>query len=117
MQALLDAVPELADVAEVTGEQIANTGSSNIDQEILLKLSKAINEELATDATHGVVITHGTDTLEETGFFLDLTVDSDKPVVMVGAMRPATAISADGPFNLLEAVTLAADEGGHLGSR
>jgi|TARA_B100000700_G_scaffold115762_1_gene130271 L-asparaginase len=111
VQALLDAVPELADVAEVTGEQIANTGSSNIDQEILLKLSKAINEELATDATHGVVITHGTDTLEETGFFLDLTVDSDKPVVMVGAMRPATAISADGPFNLLEAVTLAADEG------
>ena len=110
VQQLIDAVPELANVAELQGTQISNTGSSNIDQEILLRLSKDINDTFNNSETQGVVITHGTDTLEETGFFLDLTVDSDKPIVMVGAMRPASAISADGPFNLLEAVKLAANE-------
>lgn len=111
IQELLDAVPAIANVATVQGEQIANTSSGNIDQAILLKLSKAINERLRDADTHGAVVTHGTDTLEETAFFLDLTVKSDKPVVVVGAMRPATAISADGSMNLLEAVTLATDKG------
>ena len=108
VQDLVSAVPAIANVATVQSEQIANTASGNINQAILLKLSKAINQQLKNPDTHGAVVTHGTDTLEETAFFLDLTVKSDKPVVVVGAMRPATAISADGPMNLLEAVTLAA---------
>lgn len=76
---------------------------------IWLKLAKRCNELLADPNVSGIVITHGTDTLEETAYFLNLTVHSDKPIVIVGAMRPATAISADGPINLLNAVKLAAD--------
>jgi L-asparaginase len=77
--------------------------------DILLKLAKRINELLATPAVDGIVITHGTDTMEESAFFLNLTVKSDKPVVMVGSMRPSTAVSADGPLNLYNAVAVAAD--------
>ena len=106
---LLDAVPQLADVAQINGEQVANTGSYNVSQDILMSLHAAISEAFAGD-TDGAVITHGTDTMEETGFFLDLTLDGDKPVIMVGAARPATAISTDGPMNLLQATTLAASQ-------
>ncbi len=104
---LIAAVPEITEFATVSGVQIANTGSNNITQDIVLTLSKAINKKLEEEGVAGAVITHGTDTLEETAFFLDLTVKSSKPVVIVGAMRPATAISADGGMNLLEAVKLA----------
>lgn len=104
---LINAVPEMKEIANVSGEQIVNTGSSNINNEILLKLAKRVNELLASDDVDGIVITHGTDTLEETAYFLNLVVKSDKPVVVVGAMRPATAISADGPFNLYNAVKIA----------
>ncbi|MDO7907526.1 type II asparaginase [Paenibacillus sp. JX-17] len=104
---LIQAVPEMKKIANVTGEQVANVGSPDINNEVLLKMAKRINELLASDDVDGIVITHGTDTLEETAYFLDLVVKSDKPVVVVGSMRPATAISADGPFNLYNAVKVA----------
>ncbi|AKG37913.1 L-asparaginase [Paenibacillus durus ATCC 35681] len=107
---LINAVPEMKQIADVSGEQIANVGSPDIDNEVLLKLAKRINALLATDDVDGVVVTHGTDTLEETAYFLNLVVKSDKPVVVVGAMRPATAISADGPFNLYNAVKIASSK-------
>jgi L-asparaginase len=110
IETLISAVPEMKKVANVSGEQIANVGSSDVNSEVLLKLAKAINAKLAEPDTQGVVVTHGTDTLAESAFFLDMTVKSSKPVVVVGAMRPATAISADGPMNLLNAVTLAASK-------
>jgi len=104
---LINAVPEMKQIANVSGEQIANVGSPDVDNTILLKLAKRINELLASDDVDGIVVTHGTDTLEETAYFLNLVVKSDKPVVVVGAMRPASALSADGPFNLYNAVQLA----------
>lgn len=110
VQNLINAVPEVNKVAHVTGEQVANIGSENMTSDVILKLSKRVNELLSQKDVDGVVITHGTDTLDETPYFLNLTVKSDKPVVFTAAMRPATAISADGPMNLLEAVTVASNE-------
>src|SRR5262245_15400217 len=96
---LIKAVPQLKNIAEMSGEQVANIGSQTMNHEVWLKLAARVNDALKGD-TDGVVITHGTDTMEETGYFLSLVVKSDKPVVLVGSMRPATAISADGPINL-----------------
>jgi L-asparaginase len=109
IDAMLDAVPGIRDLANLKGEQISNVGSQDMSFEIMLKLAKRINELLATNNADGIVITHGTDTLEETAFFLNLTVKSDKPVVIVGSMRPSTAMSADGPLNLYDAVAVSAD--------
>ena len=106
---LINAVPEIKNFANVTGEQIASLDSKDMSDDVWLKLSKRVNELLAQKDVDGIVITHGTDTLEETAYFLNLTVQSKKPVVITGAMRPATAISADGPMNLLNAVRLASD--------
>jgi L-asparaginase len=105
---LLKSVPSLGKVAQVSAEQVANIGSENITNQILLKLAKRVNQLLAQPDIAGVVITHGTDTLEETSYFLNLVVKSDKPVVVTGSMRPSTAISADGPANLFDAVSVAA---------
>ncbi|MDR6999627.1 L-asparaginase [Neobacillus niacini] len=110
IETLINAVPELKQVANVCGEQIANIRSQNMDNKILLKLSKRINELLKTKAVDGFVVTHGTDTLEETAYFLNLVIKSSKPVVIVGSMRPASALSADGPLNLYNAVKIAASE-------
>jgi L-asparaginase len=95
--AVLKSVPSLGKVAQVSGEQVSNVGSENITNEILLKLAKRVNQLLARPDIAGVVITHLTDTLEETAYFLNLVVKSDKLVVLTGSMRPSTAISADGP--------------------
>jgi L-asparaginase len=105
---LIEAVPELKKVANVKGEQVFQIASENMNNDYWLKLAKRVNELLAQNDVDGVVITHGTDTIEETAYFLNLVVKSRKPVVIVGAMRPSTAISADGPINLYNAVTLAA---------
>ena len=105
---LIKAVPQLKDLADLSGEQVANIGSQTMNHEVWLKLAARVNEVLKGD-TEGIVITHGTDTMEETAYFLSLVVKSDKPVVLVGSMRPATAISADGPANLYNAVALAAN--------
>src|SRR5215467_13321441 len=106
---MLNSVPGIKDLANLKGEQVANVGSQDMTFDIMLKLAKRINELLATSDVDGIVVTHGTDTLEESAFFLNLTVKSDKPVVIVGSMRPSTAISADGPLNLYDAVAVAAD--------
>ncbi|MGI7425178.1 type II asparaginase [Campylobacter jejuni] len=106
---LIKAVPQIRDLADISWEQIANIDSSNMCDEIWLRLAKKI-AKLFAEGIEGVVITHGTDTMEETAYFLNLTIKSDKPVVLVGAMRPSTAISADGPKNLYNAVALVANK-------
>jgi L-asparaginase len=108
IQQLLGAVPEIHKLAQVTGEQIASVGSQDMSVEIWLKLAKRINEIFKNNEADAIVITHGTDTQEETAYFLSLTVKYDRPVVLTGSMRPATGISADGPKNLFDAVVVAA---------
>ena len=107
IQTLIDAVPQILQLADISGEQLVNIGSQDMNDEVWLKLSKRVNELLNKEGYDGVVITHGTDTMEETAYFLNLTVKSDKPVVLAGSMRPSNAISADGPANLYNAVAAA----------
>ena len=107
VQALIDAVPELKKVATVRGEQVFQIASQNMTNDNWLKLAKRVNDLLQQPDVDGIVVTHGTDTLEETAYFLNLVTKSDKPVVIVGAMRPSTALSADGPINLYNAVLIA----------
>ena len=109
IDAMIAAVPGIRDLANIKGEQVSNVGSQDMSYDILLKLAKRINELTKSGDVDGIVITHGTDTMEESAFFLNLTVKTDKPVVMVGSMRPSTAVSADGPLNLYNAVGVAGD--------
>src|SRR5687768_8898794 len=109
IDAMVNAVPGITNLATIKGEQISNVGSQDMSFDILLKTAKRINELARSGDIDGIVITHGTDTMEETAFFLNLTVKTDKPVVMVGSMRPSTAVSADGPLNLYNAVGVAID--------
>lgn len=106
---LLAAVPQAKEIADLRGEQIANIGSQDMNDEVWLTLARRVGELLAMPDVDGVVITHGTDTIEETAYFLNLVVKSEKPVVMTAAMRPSTALSADGPLNFYNAVAVAAD--------
>jgi len=108
IETMINAVPGIENLANIKGEQISNVGSQDISVEIWLTLANRINALLASDEVDGIVITHGTDTQEETAYFLNLVVKSDKPVVTTGSMRPSTAVSAEGPLNLYNAVAVAA---------
>ncbi|MDH3651709.1 MAG: asparaginase [Saprospiraceae bacterium] len=109
---LIQEVPDLAHYAEIEVEEFSRMGSSKITPSHWLKLSQLINDRLQSGKYQGVVITHGTDTMEETAYFLHLTIQSKLPVVLTGAMRPSDRISADGPANLIAAVRVA----GHAGA-
>lgn len=107
VEQLLNAVPSLADIASIRSEQVVNIGSQDMNIEVWLKLAARINELAKDPGINGFVITHGTDTQEETAYFLNLVAKTDKPIVMVGSMRPSTALGADGPRNLFNAVACA----------
>jgi len=104
---LISAVPNLDKLADITGEQVVNIGSQDMNDEVWLKLAKSVAAAQADDDVDAIVIMHGTDTLEETSYFLSLVTQGTKPVVMVGSMRPATAVSADGPGNIYNSVAVA----------
>ena len=104
---LIAAVPDINKIATIKGEQISNIGSQEMNNEVWFKLANRVNELLVSGKADGVVITHGTDTMEETAYFLNLVVKSDKPIVMVGAMRNSGSLSADGPLNIFNAVNVA----------
>ncbi|AEV98478.1 L-asparaginase 2 [Niastella koreensis] len=109
IDAMVNAVPDITKLANIKGEQISNVGSQDMSFEIMLKLAKRIAELTQQGGLDGIVITHGTDTMEETAYFLNLVCKTDLPIVLVGSMRPSTAVSADGPLNLYNAVAVAAD--------
>lgn len=105
---IIAAVPEVQKIANVRGEQVFQIGSESFNDERMLQLGKRVSALLKQNDIDGVVITHGTDTIEETAYFLNLTLKSNKPVVVVGAMRPGTALGAEGALNLYDAVLVAA---------
>ena len=107
---LIAGVPELKDIANVRGEQVFQIASEAFTNEKLVQLGKRVAQLVAEPGVDGIVITHGTDTAEETAYFLNLVVHTDKPIVVVAAMRPSTAMSADGVLNLYDAVVVAGDK-------
>jgi len=106
---LIGTIPSVKKIADITGEQVASVGSQDMTIDIWKKLAIRINEIARNKEADGIVITHGTDTQEETAYFLDLALTTDIPVVLTGSMRASTAISADGPKNLYDAITIAAN--------
>ena len=104
---LIAGLPELSKVANVRGEQVFQVASESLTNDNLLTLARRVSALSKQSDVDGIVITHGTDTLEETAYFLTLTVHTSKPIVVVGSMRPGTALSADGALNLYDAVTVA----------
>jgi L-asparaginase len=106
---LIDAVPQMKKFADVRGVQVSSVGSQDMNDELWVKLANEVNSLLAKPDVDGIAITHGTDTMEETAYFLNLVVKSEKPVVLTGSMRPSTSLSADGPLNIYNAVGVASD--------
>lgn len=109
IEVLLGAVPALSEVARIDGRQIASIDSRNATPAFWQSTARAVQAALDDPDVDGVIVTHGTDTVEETAWYLHLTLKSNKPIVMVAAMRPASSLSADGPLNLLNAARVAAD--------
>ncbi|WP_267864517.1 type II asparaginase [Helicobacter pylori] len=108
---LLKAIPNhFIKIVHIQGEQISNIGSQDMNEEVWFKLAQRIQKLLNDSRIQGVVITHGTDTLEESAYFLNLVLHSTKPVVLVGAMRNASSLSADGALNLYNALSVAINE-------
>jgi L-asparaginase len=104
---LVAAVPAIRNIAQIQVEQFSNLPSPEMTPQIWIRLSGRVNELLAKPEIVGIVVTHGTDTLEETAYFLDLTMTSTNPVILVGAQRPASDPDSDGPRNLLDSVRVA----------
>lgn len=102
---LVAAVPQLAEIANVIPKQVVQIGSQDMTDDVWLTLVKTINQDC--NKVDGFVVTHGTDTMEETAYFVNLTAKCEKPIVFVGAMLPSTGLSADGPKNLYNAVVVA----------
>ena len=109
VDALLKDLPELKNIADISSEQVVQINSENMTEAIWLQLAKRVQASVDDPAIDGIVITHGTDTMEETAYFLNLVIHTKKPIVLTGAMRPANAVSADGLKNLYNAVVLAAN--------
>jgi L-asparaginase len=106
---LINAVPQMKKFADVRGVQVSSVGSQDMNDELWVKLATEVNRLAAQPDVDGIAITHGTDTMEETAYFLNLVVKTDKPVVLTGSMRPSTSLSADGPLNIYNAVGVASD--------
>lgn len=104
---ILSSIPSLKEKADISSIQVCNVNSDDITSSIWIDISKKINKLSREEDIAGFVITHGTDTLEETAYFLNLTLKTDKPVVLTGSMRPSTSLSPDGPMNLYQAVCVA----------
>jgi L-asparaginase len=106
---LLATVPDVAKYAKVEVNNVSNVPSDYMDPTRWVQLTKVVSDTLARPDVAGVIVSHGTDTLEETAYWLDLTVKSDKPIVLIGAQRNASEPDLDGPHNLLNAVRIAVD--------
>lgn len=113
VEALISSVPAINDIANIIPIQLCNISSQAMNNEVWLALARKVDSLFTSGSCRGVVVTHGTDTMEETAYFLNLTIKHPYPVVLTGSMRPSTSLSADGPMNLYNAVSLAASEEAH----